>query len=299
MSGHLEVAAIEGLVSIQDLGRPGQRAATVPLSGAADQASHRLANRLVGNVEEAATLECAYATMRLTTSTDYLLAVCGAESPVTVESSGSTTARGGMGVAFALHPGEELLIGRPTSGVRTYVAVRGGIDAPLTLGSRSWDSLSMLGPPPLAVGTQLTVGTSLDPDAVPLRERGGAPHRRLDEIPLDPGPHLEFLDRLALGKLGSDTMTIGGRSDRIGVQLADVLTTGLPGDLPSFPVLPGSLQLPPDGRPLLLGRDCGVTGGYPVVGVVPMEGLDLVAQLRPGDRFRFRLRPRARSSGTR
>ena len=293
-AAHLEVVTAEGLVSVQDLGRPRRRADTVPLAGAADQAAHKLANRLVGNVESAATLECAFASLRLAVPLSryppgmVTVAVCGPGCFVSVESAAMPTRRGGTSVALTLRPGEELVVGRPTSGVRTYVAVRGGVDVPPTLGSRSWDSLSRLGPQPLAAGDRLSIGDLVDPDAAPLRETGGTPTRRYDEIRLDRGPHLDLLDASARRRLGSATMTVGARADRVAVQLDDVLAPGLTADLPSFPVLPGSLQIPPDGRPLLLGRDCGVTGGYPVVGVVPIAALDLVGQLRPGDRFRFR-----------
>lgn len=299
MTRHVEVIAVEGPVSIQDLGRTGRRADTLPSSGAADQAAHRLANRIVGNLEDAATLECAYATIRLRCVSDQLVALCGAERRVEVWGTSRPMDRGGTGLAFAVHAGEELVIGHPTSGLRSYLAVRGGIDATPTLGSRSWDSLSRLGPRPPTPGDLLPVGDLVDPSAVPLRDHSTAPLRSRDEIPLDPGPHLDLLDPPARRALGSVTMTVGARADRIGLQLDEILTTGLPADLPSFPVLPGSLQIPPDGRPLLLGRDCGVTGGYPVVGVVPLDALDLVGQLRPGDRFRFRLGPKARSTGRR
>lgn len=286
----LEVMSVDGLVSVQDLGRPGQRARTVPLSGAADQASHRLANRLVGNVDGAATLECTFASIRLRASAETVVAVGGPPCHVGVEASGRPSVRGGTAVALTLHPGEELAVGRPDSGLRTYIAVRGGVDAPLELGSRSWDSLAGLGPPPITRGEVLAIGNLVDAGAVPLRDAGGSEVRSRDEIPLDPGPHLGLLDASTQRRLGSLTLTVGSRADRVGVQLTEVVAPGLTAGIASFPVLPGSVQIPPDGRPFVLGRDCGVTGGYPVVGVVPIESLDLVGQLRPGDRFRFRAR---------
>ncbi len=286
----LEVMSVDGLVSVQDLGRPGQRAGTVPLSGAADQTSHRLVNRLVGNVEGAATLECTFASIRLRASAETVVAVGGPPCHVGVETSGRPSDRGGTAVALTLHRGEELVVGRPRSGLRTYVAVRGGVDAPLELGSRSWDSLAGLGPPPLTPGEKLGIGDLVDPGTVPLRDLGGTAIPPRTEIPLDPGPHLGLLDASTQRRFGSLTLTVGSRADRAGVQLAEIVAPGLTAGIASFPVLPGSVQIPPDGRPFVLGRDSGVTGGYPVVGVVPIHSLDLVGQLRPGDRFRFRAR---------
>lgn len=142
----IEVIAPGAYATVQDLGRPGYGHLGVPRSGAADAPSLRLANRLVGNPEGAAGVELTFGGARLRFAAGAWAAVTGAPCPVELSRPcGDRPA--GMCAPFWIAPGDELRIGLPSAGLRTYVAIRGGLDTPVTMGSRSTDSLSGLGPP--------------------------------------------------------------------------------------------------------------------------------------------------------
>lgn len=280
----IEVVASGPRTLVQDLGRPGWAQYGVGPSGAFDRGALRLANRLVGNREDAAGLEALGGGLVLRAVAPVVVAVTGADGLLTV--SGRAADRR---APLHLAPGDELALGHPSAGLRAYVAVRGGIAAPRTFGSASTDTLAGLGPAPVAPGDRLALGSA------------GSGHPHIDHAPqrpsdgplrLVPGPRDDWFDDGALDLLLATAWTVTPQSDRIGVRLdgpALARRAGL-GELPSEPVVTGALQVPPDGRPVLLGPDRPTTGGYPVIGVVIDEDLDRAAQLTPGDRVRFRLR---------
>lgn len=280
----IEVVASGPRTLVQDLGRPGWAQYGVGPSGAFDRGALRLANRLVGNREDAAGLEALGGGLVLRALAPLVVAVAGADGPLTV--SGRAADRR---TPLHLAPGDALALDHPSAGLRAYVAVRGGFAAPRTFGSASTDTLAGLGPAPLAPGDLLPLGSA----------GGGHPHvdhaaARASDGPLHlvPGPRGDWFDEGALDLLLATAWTVTPQSDRIGVRLdgpALARRAGL-GELPSEPVVTGALQVPPDGRPVLLGPDRPTTGGYPVIGVVVDNDLDRAAQLRPGDRVRFRLR---------
>ena len=182
-----------------------------------------------------------------------------------------------------LRPGEELALGRPATGVRTYLAVRGGLGVPAVLGSRSRDTGSGLGPAPLAAGDVLPVGTAaasrwaawFGPVPSP-----SAPFEQPAVVELAPGPH----DDLAGDPRAAGRSPPTATGSACGWWAGRRCCAACPASLPSFPVLPGSVQVTPAGELLVLGPDAGVTGGYPVVGVVTGSSLDRLAQCRPGRR---------------
>ena len=267
--------------TIQDLGRPGHRAAGVPLSGAADPVSLRLANRLVGNPATAAALEITLLGPDLRFERDAVVALAGAVFP-------------GMPSAAAVHirAGETLCLGHASTGCRGYLAVAGGIDVEKVLGSRSTFSPARLGGLrglPLAAGDALPVG-----GAHGKPSRSGVEGRpslvRPSGTPITlrmiPGEQFAFAGE----SLWSATHTTSSRSDRMGVRFDGPLLGGgdTAGSLASVAVLPGTVQLPPDGKPIVLLADAQTIGGYPVIGHVIAADLPLVAQLRPGDRVYWR-----------
>jgi biotin-dependent carboxylase-like uncharacterized protein len=286
--------------TVQDLGRHGRGHQGVARSGAFDQQSHRLANRLVGNDLEAATIEVllgpcefeAVADLVLSvTGTDVRLAVGHREPAPEMHDGGRLvqTGEAACNVAFVLRAGEGLRIGVPSYGLRTYLSVRGGFGVSSVLGSRSYDSLGQIGPPPLWANDLLPVGE--DPNADPWFEV--APQR----LPVDPvaiplllGPRHDWLSAQALDGLESFTWKIDPASNRTGIRFAGPVLGRHQGELPSEAMIPGAVQLPPSGLPIVLGPDGGTTGGYPVIGVVPQSGLDALAQRRPGDPVRFSIR---------
>lgn len=279
----LTVLATGPLATTQDRGRPGFASIGVTRSGAADPVAAGLANRLVGNDPAAATVEVTAGGLRVRAERTLLAAVTGAPAPVTV---------GGRAAPFdaplTLRPGEVLALGLPPVGLRSYVAVRGGIDVPAVLGSRSTDMLSGLGPPPLVAGDRLRVGglAAEEPivDVAPVRPPTSRPALRVL-----PGPRRDWLDPAAWTELTSGEWTVSADSNRVGLRLAGPsLGRARRGELPSEGLVPGAVQVPPDGAPVLFLADHPVTGGYPVLAVVTTADLPAAAQLRPGDAVLFR-----------
>ena len=269
------------LTLLQDLGRPGHGSIAVGQSGAFDRAALRLANRIAGNPEVAGALEALGGGLTLRALRHGVVVVTGATGPLSVD--GATADRC---TPLPLAPGQVLTVGPPVFGVRSIVAVRGGIEGARVLGSLSTDTLSGLGPAPLANGSLLTVGeasgaitvdhvpTSTPPSSITLR--------------LHPGPRHERLTASARASLTEGVFTVGVDSDRIGVRLdGPRLDLREAGPLASEGVVRGAVQVPPDGRPVILGPDHPVTGGYPVVAVV--EEVEALAQAAPGVPVRFTL----------
>lgn len=272
------------LATVQDLGRPGLARLGVGRSGAADRASLRLANRLVANPEAAAGLELTIGGFAARFNRPSTIALAGAPCPLRL---GERVA--GMLAPLAVAAGDVLEVGAPSAGVRTYLAVRGGIAVPPVLGSRSTDLLARLGPPALAAGMALPVGAPGPgfpaADVVPVAELPGLPTLRVL-----PGPRADWFCSEALADLGSVTYEVSPASDRIGVRLlGPPLRRATRRELPPEGMVEGALQVPPDGAPVLLLADHPVTGGYPVIAVVEPDDIAFAAQLRPGQRVRFRI----------
>lgn len=277
----IEVVACSGFASIQDEGRLGHRSIGIGSSGAFDKTAYRLANRLVGNVAGAAVFECAFSDVTLIARSENIVAVTGAVCEISIN---------GVSVdqhcATLLKPGDKLRVRRPTVGLRTYIALRGGLAVDKMLGSASFDSLAKLGPPQVISDMVLAVGEA-SRESQPWFE--SVPPRDVGEtdvvVKVNPGPHADLLDENSITKLFSQTWTVDDRCDRVGIRLVGTPQPGLSGNLPSFALLPGSVQLPPDGYPIILGPDAGTTGGYPVIGVI--ENVAMLAQLRPGSQLKL------------
>lgn len=274
----IEVLTPGPYTTVQDLGRPGYAHLGVPGSGAADAASLRLGNRLVGNPEGAAGLELTFGGAALRFTEPAWVAVTGAPCPVSP---------GGLNAPFWVPAGVVLRLGAPSHGLRTYVAVRGGIDVEPVLGSRSTDSLSGLGPAPLSKGTVLPVGTATAPiivDVAPVAPRSEAVLRVIA------GPRDDWFVAGALAGLCAQPYVVSQDSNRVGVRLrGPAIERAREGELPSEGMVTGAVQVPPSGQPIVFLADHPPTGGYPVIAVVTGADLPVAAQLRPGDSVRFRL----------
>jgi antagonist of KipI len=299
------------LTSVQDTGRSGHAAIGVGLSGAMDDVALRLANALVGNAENAAALEVTLRGPRLRFETDALIAQTGAV----------IDARCGTKAIPAWRPvwlaaGSELELGDMRRGARAYLAIAGGVDVAPVLGSRSADINASLGPlsgRAVVAGDELPIGhvpaehLARLPQALgglPLRD----PHER-DAIvaarwSLDPQPwfdlrgdepvalvrgrHFESLDAASQRALFNDTFRVGNESNRVGYRLEGAkLRLEAPLELISESVVPGTLQLPPNGDPIALMAEAPTTGGYPRIAHVASVDLPRLAQRRPGGRVRF------------
>lgn len=285
-----------GLQSLlQDLGRQGLGDLGVSASGAADQQSARQANRLVGNEPGAAVVENLLGGLTVRAKGDQVLAVAGAKAPLEIRSADGAALRRPIGCApFALLDGESLTLGAPSSGLRCYLAARGGFAVPPVLGSRSTDSMSGVGPPPVVSGTELPVAQVEGvhpvghPEASTLLPGAGAAELRITF-----GPRDDWFTEEALGILSGQEWQVTEQSNRIGVRLVPDARTGeslirsREGELASEGAVAGALQVPPSGHPVLFLADHPVTGGYPVIAVVVPEDLPTAAQLPPGHRVRF------------
>jgi biotin-dependent carboxylase-like uncharacterized protein len=270
---------------IQDLGRPGNAATGVGRSGAADRAALRLANRIVANPEEAAGIEVLFGGLALRARQLLVVALAGAPAPALVDRTPV-----GHHSLITLREGQVLRLGPPPSGLRTYLAVRGGIAAAETLGSRSTDVLSGIGPAPLAEGDVVPVGP--EPRALPLVDVApvALPEAGTVTLRAVAGPrddHLADLDALA-----RTTWTVSSRSDRVGMRLAGAaLERVSSAEIASEGIVRGAIQVPPGGEPVLFLADHPVTGGYPVAAVLLDADVDRAAQARPGQQVRFTFVP--------
>lgn len=285
----LDVVRAGVLTTVQDLGRPGHAHLGVPRSGALDEPAHRLANRLLGNPESAATLEttvdgCAVRLSRVARGAARATwaVVTGAPCAVTVDGGPAP-----WGVPFRVPSGAVLEAGPARFGLRSYLAFSGGVDAERVLGSRATDLLSGLGPEPLRDGARLRLG--LPPRRAPAADAAPwtAPPREL-LLPVVPGPRADWFTGEALRTLATGDYRVSTDGNRIGLRLeGPVLERSRDGELPSEGIALGALQVPPEGRPVVFLADHPVTGGYPVIGVVPREPLAAAAQAVPGTPVRF------------
>lgn len=280
----LEVVDSGPLATTQDLGRRGLMSMGVPRSGAADLGSLRLANRLVGNPETCVGIEATFGGLTVRAHGSLSIALTGA--PSRARRNGQRVADNSI---VRLADGDLLALGAPRAGARTYLAVRGGLLPGLVLGSGSTDVLSGLGPPPLAAGDLLPVGSSsMDLPGVDL-----APTPRLVnttiELPLSWGPRADWLTTESRQRLLETEWTVTPTSNRIGLRLSGrALETRSTRELLSEGLARGAIQVPREGQPILFLSDHPVTGGYPVVAVVDSWAIDAAGQAVPGQAIRFR-----------
>jgi biotin-dependent carboxylase-like uncharacterized protein len=279
----IEVLRPGPLTTVQDLGRPGWAGLGVSPSGAADLGSLRLANRLVGNPESAACLEVTFGGLVARFDAAAVVALTGAPCPVRVGDR-----QGFVNGPLTVRAGESLVLGAPARGLRTYLAVLGGIDVPPVFGSRSTDLLSGLGPEPVTPGTRLPLGDAAI--GLPTVDQAPVPGLPDDlELRVLAGPRDDWLTADATRLFTTATYEVSPRSNRVGVRLeGPPLTRARQDELPSEGIVRGAVQVPPDGKPVLFLADHPVTGGYPVIGVVEPADTDLLGQARPGQRVSLR-----------
>ncbi|MFO7689206.1 MAG: urea amidolyase family protein [Cryobacterium sp.] len=276
--------------TLQDLGRTGYADLGVAASGALDRAALRQANRLAGNPASAAVLENALGGLELQARAHQVVAVTGASVTLTVLSNtpGATPRRVPTHTPLALNTGDRLSVGAPHAGVRCYLAVRGGFDVPLVLGSRSTDTLSGVGPAPMTIGTALAVFPTPSTGVVGAPEPAPAPPTDITELRYLTGPRADWIDPTSIAEFTNALWCVTAQSNRIGLRLhGPALARARGGELPSEGTVSGAIQVPASGLPVLFLADHPVTGGYPVLGVVVHADLDKAAQLPTGARIRF------------
>jgi len=283
----IRVLAAGALTTVQDGGRQGHRALGVGCAGALDPYAHAVANLLVGNPADAPVLEITLAGPRLEFKSGARIAICGAQVDARV---GSLTIPGWRPIA--LPAGAVLSIGSCRSGARGYLAIAGGLRIDTVLGSASTDLRGGFGG---IGGRALAAGDMLEDD-------GDAPVADVHVARwwIDPSPEYDFPPvanvRVLAGRdattpvdgLFANEWRVAPDSDRQGLRLqGDALQAVERVERISEPVAPGTVQLPPDGRPIVLLADAQTHGGYPRIGHAIRADWPRLAQLRPGDRVRF------------
>jgi biotin-dependent carboxylase-like uncharacterized protein len=278
----LTVARAGALTTVQDRGRPGFAHLGVPRSGALDRHAHRLANRLVGNEQDAPVLETTVDGVAVVFNVGVYAAVTGAYADVSV--AGREAA---WSMPVHVRAGERFDVGRARRGVRSYLAVSGGISVTPVLGSVSTDLLSGLGPAPLSAGNTVALGD--------LVGRAAAIDMAPYPMPDDPvtlhihdGPRLNWLSAQGIRTLTDAQWTVSPQSNRIGLRLDGPLVERARHDeLESEGLVLGAVQAPPQGGLVVFGADHPTTGGYPVVAIVDPSSLAACAQASPGTKVRL------------
>jgi antagonist of KipI len=302
MSIHVMAPGLQ--TTVQDRGRHGHASSGIGHAGAMDEAALRVANILVRNVENAAALEIALRGPTLHFAQDTLIAITGA--PIDVRCDGEPVP---AWRPVAMRGGNELAFGGMPRGTCAYLAVAGGIDADLLLGSRSVDINAALGP---NSGRALAKGDDLACDAdaharcpALWRDLHGSvstfaavpwsldPRPWFDADPrisirAIPGAHFSRLDKASQNTLWSAPFRVGNDSNRVGYRLeGQTLALREPLELVSEGVVPGSMQLPPAGLPIVLMAEAPTCGGYPRIAQVIAVDLPRLAQRRPGSEVRY------------
>lgn len=292
----IRVLAPGALTTVQDGGRGGYRHLGVGATGALDAYSHAVANLLVGNRRDAAALEITLAGPRLRFERTVRIALCGADIDAHCDGHAIPAWR-----PVSIQPGATLALGACRRGARAYLAIAGGIDVPMMLGSSSTDLRGGFGG---IEGRALIAGDALQVGS----DSGFVESLQVARWWIDPSPDIAFDTPTIVRVLpGSDTVASAGAlfdeqwrvaaaSDRQGLRLeGEMLRPVDPGERISEPVAHGTLQLPPDGQPIVLLADAQTHGGYPRVGHVIRADWPRLAQLRPGDRLRFQPCDRAQA----
>ncbi len=275
---------------VQDAGRAGHSAIGVSPSGAADRVALRRANRAVGNADGAAALETLNAALVVRADVDVSIALAGTDATAEIVGAGDERRTPPSSQeAFTVRRGEVLRVGRATRGMRGVLAIRGGFAVPRVLGSASHDSLSGIGPAPLAAGDALAIDDPRQADrAAHSPESDGRPIGDEVQLRFVPGPRSDWFDAKARAALASQSWRLSASSNRVGARFDGTpLRRARHDELPSEGTVRGSIQVPPNGLPVLFLADHPVTGGYPVIGTVIDADTDIAAQLRPGSHVRF------------
>jgi KipI family sensor histidine kinase inhibitor len=273
------------LTTVQDAGRAGHRRVGVSGAGPMDAPAHAAANRAAGNRPDAAGLECTVAGPSLAFLAPLRFAVAGADLGAVLERSDLGAWPVPLGAGVLARPGNVLRFTGRRSGCRAYVALGGGIDVPAVLGSRATDLPSAFGG---FAGRALRAGDRIAVRPAPGEgsPRESRPEGRAAQVTARVvlGPQAEHFDAETIAGFLSSAWRVGSTSDRVGCRLegeplrhrgaAEILSDGM---------VPGSVQVPPDGRPIVMTADAPTTGGYPKIATVVTADLPLLAQLVPGE----------------
>jgi KipI family sensor histidine kinase inhibitor len=271
------------LTSIQDAGRRGHRRIGVSGAGPLDAPAHAAANRAVGNSPGAPALECTVAGPALEFVAPIRFCVAGADLGAVLERADLGTWPLPLGAGVLARPGNVLRFTGRRAGCRAYVALAGGIDVPAVLGSCATDLQSGFGG---ISGRRLRAGDRLGVAAATresARDSGAASHASSVTVRVVAGPQADHFDAPTFARFLSAGFQVAATSDRVGCRLeGEPLRHRGPAEILSDGMVPGSIQVPPDGRPIVMLHDGPTTGGYPKIATVITADLPLLAQLVPG-----------------
>lgn len=286
----IEIISLGLPVVFQDLGRAGQASLGISVSGAADRASFRAANRLVGNSANTPALEIALGGLGFRMRGQGVMAVTGATAPITITGANGTKISAKHHSAIALDDGDVVSLGTPTAGMRSYLALRGDFNIAPVLGSVATDTLAQIGPPALVAGDVVAILPATSNALVSLEEPAFDVPRADETVVLDVimGPRTDWFTDAAVESFLSQEWSVTPQSSRVGIRLSgDALERSNHGELPSEATVRGALQVPASGQPVLFLADHPLTGGYPVIANVAGHHLDLAGQIPVGAKIRF------------
>ncbi|MXN17780.1 5-oxoprolinase/urea amidolyase family protein [Pseudooceanicola sp. GBMRC 2024] len=292
----IEIIAATPFATVQDSGRDGYRAQGVSLAGAMDRQALALGNALLGNDPGAAGIETSAGPLHLRFGTDTCIALTGAAAVATLDGDPVP-----FGWCMAVRAGQVLDIGAPKDGMWSYLCLSGGLGVPKVLGSASTDRKIGLGGPaegaPLRPGQRLDCGP-VDPRRLAVTAELGGYGLTLREGAQDPDgarrirvlPAREYgcFTPQARALFWSTPWTVGQDSNRVGYRLSgETLALAAPLSLPSYGLVPGTVQVPAGGQPIVQLSEANTCGGYPKIGVVIEADQPALVQARPGRKLRF------------
>ncbi|WP_407313323.1 5-oxoprolinase/urea amidolyase family protein [Pseudomonas sp. nanlin1] len=289
---YLEIIS-PGLHSVlQDLGRPGQTGQGVSRSGALDTGALRAANRAVGNATDMACVESVLGGLSFVCHGRAVIAVTGAQTPLSITNASGLQWQADNYQPIELEAGDQVRLGAPVAGLRSYLAIRGGFAVAPVLGSLSTDTLAQVGPPALAAGDRLgfnprTTGTSVSMGETPAFALPDA--SSIVTLDVVMGPRTDWFTEDAIALLSSQLWRVTPQSNRVGIRLAGdtPLARSNHQELPSEGTSVGAIQVPASGQPVLFLADHPLTGGYPVIAAVASYHLDLAGQIPVNAQIRF------------
>ncbi|GAB5522159.1 MAG: biotin-dependent carboxyltransferase family protein [Roseivirga sp.] len=274
--------------TIQDLGRTGYQGTGIPVNGAMDKASTKAANRLAGNDEDAPVLEITLLGPGIRIEGNGQMAITGADLSPKINNEPAD-----MYETLDVEDGDVISFGRPVTGCRAYLAVRGSWQVDPWLGSFSASAIKALELTPQSIiqkeqVLEVEYDELISPFTIPVEERPDL--SQLNIISVLPGPEFSLISNLAIGDFFSQDFKISNDSNRMGYKLEGRLThfeSAL--EVISSGIIPGTIQITNAGQPIILMADAQTSGGYTRLANVITEDLDKLAQMKPGDVVRFRL----------
>ncbi len=284
----LEVIEPGAFTTIQDLGRIGFRKLGIPLSGGLDSFSLKVANWLVGNHENCACIETTFLGPRLEVHSESLIALTGADVPVLLNGREQD-----VWSSFLVRPGDTLIFKPVTRGLRSYIAVAGGVDCPLAMDSRSTYLAGRIGG---MNGKALQAGDTICAKHSDLLSHPRSVHQEfIPKIGSSVsvrgilGPQEDHFDKKGVRTFFDSYFQVTVNSNRMGYRLEGPsidFRDGMASGILSEPCLPGNVQIPPDGQPIILLNEQTV-GGYAKIATIINCDLDRIAQVKPGDKIKF------------